>query len=82
MTDPENEILEYADERCRDFLKEWIQKGRPEPIVGYGLEDDEGIITAESELAWPAHKVAAMFSEQDGKEAFEAAGYEWLKKIN
>jgi len=72
---PDNDTLEYADERCREFLKGWIQKGRPEPIVGYGLEDDEGIVIAESELAWPVHQVAAMFSEQDGRDVFEAAGW-------
>ena len=42
---------------------------------GFGLEDEDGIVIAEAELAWPDHKVVALFTDQDGKEDFEAAGW-------
>ncbi|TVS13641.1 MAG: DUF1998 domain-containing protein, partial [Planctomycetaceae bacterium] len=70
-----NELLEYADGRCRAFLKQWIAEQRPRPIVGFGLEDEDGIVIAEAELAWPDHKVVALFVDQDGREAFEAANW-------
>jgi len=70
-----SELLEYADERCRDFLKKWIAENHPEPVVGFGLEDDEGIVVAEAELAWPDQRVAALFEDQDGKEAFDQSNW-------
>jgi ATP-dependent helicase YprA (DUF1998 family) len=72
---PQDEVLEYVNERCRDFVKDWLKDGLPDPIVGYGLENGEGILVAEAELAWPMAKVAAMFSDQEGKEEFESAGW-------
>ena len=70
-----NELLEYADERCRAFLKKWVAEDRPRPVVGFGLEDEERIVIAEAELAWADQKIAALFNDQDGKEDFEAAGW-------
>ena len=72
---PQDEVLEYVNERCRGFVKDWLKDGLPDPIVGYGLENGEGILVAEAELAWPTAKVAAMFSDQEGKEEFESAGW-------
>jgi ATP-dependent helicase YprA (DUF1998 family) len=74
-TDDGDELLEFADERCRTFLKKWIAEGHPHPVVGYGLEDGDGIVIAEAELVWIDHKVAAIFGDQEGKEDFEAAGW-------
>jgi G:T-mismatch repair DNA endonuclease (very short patch repair protein) len=73
--DDESELLEYTDERCRGFLKKWIAEGHPRPVVGYGLEDGDGIVIAEAERAWADQKVAALFDDQDGKEDFEAADW-------
>jgi hypothetical protein len=74
-TDEGVELLEYADERCRSFLKTWIAGGLPLPVVGYGLEDADGIVIAEAELAWIDRKIVARFPDQEGKASFEAAGW-------
>ena len=71
-----DELLEYADERCRSFLQKWVVRKLPLPIVGFGLQDDEGIVIAEAELAWPEQKIVALFSDAEGKEAFEAAHWQ------
>jgi ATP-dependent helicase YprA (DUF1998 family) len=69
------ELLEFADPICHDFLNAWIQKNLPLPVVGYDLIDEEGIIVAESELAWPTSKIAAAFPDSHVTEAFKAAGW-------
>jgi ATP-dependent helicase YprA (DUF1998 family) len=74
-TDEGSELLEYADERCRGFLKKWIAEGLPLPVVGYGLEDADGIVIAEAELGWIGRKIVARFPDQEGKESFVAAGW-------
>ena len=71
-----DELLEYADERCRSFLQKWVVRKLPLPIVGFGLQDDEGIVIAEAELAWPEQKIVALFSDAEGKEAFEAVHWQ------
>ncbi|HQX49411.1 MAG TPA: DUF1998 domain-containing protein, partial [Planctomycetaceae bacterium] len=73
--DSDDEILEFVDGRCRDFIRDWLSSGHPEPIVGYALANGEGILVAESELAWPTAKVAAIFTDTEAKEAFDAAGW-------
>ncbi len=74
-TEDENELLEFVDERCRAFLKQWLQQGYPKPIVGFDLENHDGIIVAAAELAWVQQKVAAIFTDQDGREEFEVANW-------
>ena len=69
-----DEVLDFCDERCKAFLQQWIKQGLPKPVVGFELQDDSGRVTAESELAWPDGKVAALLPEgMDAKQAFEDA---------
>ena len=74
--DPIGELLEYADERCQDFLNSWAKQRLPLPVVGYEFQDKKGRICAEAELAWPKRKVAAILPEQaESKPGFEAQGW-------
>lgn len=67
------EVLEYCDESCHDFVVSWGEKGLPLPVVGYELQDEQGRVCAEAELAWPVKKVAVlMTSQKEGVEAFES----------
>jgi DEAD/DEAH box helicase domain-containing protein len=46
------------------------------PEVGYELQDEQGRVCAEAELAWPSKKVAMLLPEQDGAKAeFVAQGW-------
>jgi hypothetical protein len=70
------ELLEYCDERCRDVLRACADTGRPLPEVGYELQDEQGRVCAEAELAWPSKQVALLLPEQDQAEAeFVAQGW-------
>ena len=77
------ELLDYCDERCREFLHSWAERGLPLPIVGYELQDESGRVCADAELAWPSKKVAALLPERDdnsiefisrGWKVFDATG--------
>lgn len=74
--DPFDELLEYADERCREFLRRWAKDRISLPVVGYELQDKKGGVCAEAELAWPKRKVAAILPEHsEAKPAFESQGW-------
>jgi DEAD/DEAH box helicase domain-containing protein len=46
------------------------------PVVGYELQDAQGRVCAEAEVAWPSKKVAMLLPEQDEAEAeFVAQGW-------
>jgi hypothetical protein len=67
-----DEVVDYCDERCRDFVRAWARAGRPLPEVGYELQDGKGRVCAQAELAWPEHKVAALFRDDDpARSSFE-----------
>lgn len=70
------EELEYFDERSRDFVQFWAEKGLPFPEAGYELKDESGRICAQAELAWPERKVAALLPEDFAHQhAFESRGW-------
>jgi hypothetical protein len=56
--------LKYCDERCRDVLRACADQGGPLPEVGYELQDEQGRVCAEAELAWPSKQVALTLPEQ------------------
>ena len=68
--------MDYCDERCQEFVRSWAKAGRPLPVVGFELQDGKGRICGQAELAWPQHRVAAMFPEDEqGKASFEQQGW-------
>jgi len=73
------ELLKYCDERCRDIVRACGDDGRPLPEVGYELQDDQGRVCAEAELAWPTKKVAILLPEQDCRAAIIFPGRRQLE---
>jgi ATP-dependent helicase YprA (DUF1998 family) len=70
------ELLEYCDVRCKDLIRVCDQQGRPLPEVGYELQDEQGRVCAEAELAWSTKKVALLLPEQVAASAdFTAQGW-------
>ncbi|ENA0665212.1 helicase, partial [Enterobacter roggenkampii] len=47
----------------------------PAPTVGYELQDDDGEIIAEADLAWPLQKQALIIDNQDFTALFENKGW-------
>jgi hypothetical protein len=70
------ELLKYCDERCRDVVRACADEGRPLPEVGYELQDEQGRVCAEAELAWPSKQVAVLLPERpDAEPEFLAQGW-------
>lgn len=61
--------MRYCDERCQDVLRACADQGGPLPEVGYELQDEQGRVCAEAELAWPSKQVALLLPEQAEAEA-------------
>ena len=69
-------FLEYADERCHNFLRDWTERSRPLPKVGFELQDAKGRVIAQAELAWSSSKVAVILpEEQENVPTFRDAGW-------
>lgn len=47
----------------------------PAPTVGYELQDDDGEIIAEADLAWPIQKQVLIIDNQDFIRFFENKGW-------
>jgi Domain of unknown function (DUF1998) len=73
---PSDEVVDYSDERCQEFVRSWAKSGRPLPVVGFELQDSKSRICGQAELAWPKHRIAAVFPEdEDAKASFEQQGW-------
>jgi hypothetical protein len=71
-----DELLTYCDERCKALIRGCGEQGKPLPEVGYELQDEQGRVCAEAELAWPARKIAVVVPEsQEAAEAFKSQGW-------
>lgn len=71
-----DELLACCDERCKDVIRACDQQSKPLPEVGYELQDDQGRVCAEAELAWPSKKLAVMVPGlPDGEAEFKAQGW-------
>ncbi|MEN8166456.1 MAG: hypothetical protein ABFR65_03145, partial [Pseudomonadota bacterium] len=82
-TDPaSDEFVEVEDllqdilETIRPSLATWLRQGGVIPTVGYELQNHDGEVIAEAELAWPEHRVAGLLDEQDEfLSIFQSAGW-------
>ncbi len=73
-----DELVDFCDERCKEFVRSWAGKKLPLPVVGFELQED-GRVCAQAELAWPTQKVAAVLPEgADAHPAFEKQGWKVL----
>jgi hypothetical protein len=62
--DPLAELITYCDPRCHDLLREVVARGCGVPEIGFELQDEQGRVCAEAELAWPDKKVAVVLPER------------------
>jgi DEAD/DEAH box helicase domain-containing protein len=62
--DPMAELLVYCDPRCRDLLRSVVARGCAVPEIGFELQDDQGRVCAEAELAWPDKRIAVVLPER------------------
>jgi ATP-dependent helicase YprA (DUF1998 family) len=70
------ELLRYCDARCKDLVRACVEKGTPLPVVGFELQDGDGTVCAQAELAWPSAKIALLLPEQSDAEG-EFVGQGW-----
>jgi hypothetical protein len=74
-----DELVDFCDERCKEFVRAWLENKLPKPVVGFELQDDDGRICAQAELAWPDQQNAAVLPEgADARPAFEKQGWNVL----
>ena len=70
------EAMELVDPRLRGLLNGLFRRRVPAPVVGFELARDTGAVLAESELAWPARKIAVLLAEhREWNVPFEKAGW-------
>ena len=70
------DLVAHCDDRCRDFLRHWAEEQRLLPEVGYELQDSQGRVLAQAELAWPDRQVAIVMPEEHANvAAFEQEGW-------
>jgi hypothetical protein len=71
-----DELVDLCDLRCQEFVRTWMVRKLPRPEVGYELQDGNGRVCAQAELAWPERKVAAVLPEGgDDRTPFEQRGW-------
>ncbi|WP_146108672.1 HNH endonuclease [Chromatium okenii] len=58
-------IFNMADTGVHGVLHLCRSKKRPPPIVGYAIQDANGIVVAQLELAWPSTKFGVAISVND-----------------
>ena len=70
------EVMELVDPCLRGLLNDLFRRRVPPPVVGYELARGTGTVLAESELAWPARKIAVVLAEHsESRASFEQAGW-------
>ena len=78
--DPLAELLAYCDPRCHDLLRAVVARGCDVPEIGFELQDEQGRVCAEAELAWPDKQVAVVLPERTcGAGNLPGAGLERLR---
>ena len=78
LVDEWSDAIDEADETVQGLLRDLAQRGTSPPsAVGFELTKENGMVVAESELAWATCKVVVLREDQAGDApVFEAAG--WL----
>ncbi len=74
--DPLADLLIYCDPRCHDLLRAVVVQGCAVPEIGFELQDEQGRVCAEAELAWPDKRVAVVLPERSSAaETFREQGW-------
>lgn len=69
------EVLSLVLRETQDWAHALALAKVPVPEVGYELLDDKGRVVAESEMAWPAARVAVLLPDSGDVAKFESAGW-------
>ncbi len=80
-----DEVVEQLfDDTVKECVDKLIRLGVSAPsIVGYELQDNNGAIVAECELAWENEKIALLMSEQlEWKNKFEDLGWKVFSTVD
>ena len=70
------EVLSLVLRETQDWAHALALSKVPVPEVGYELLDDKGRVVAESEMAWPAARVAVLLPDSGDVAKFESAGWD------
>ncbi|MDR0380715.1 MAG: DUF1998 domain-containing protein [Oscillospiraceae bacterium] len=73
-------LVQLIDDRAKAFAAKCAELAIAAPdTIGYELEDKNGTVVGEAEMAWERHKVVFLLEEQEkNMEAFVAAGWKIL----
>jgi DEAD/DEAH box helicase domain-containing protein len=69
------EVLSLVLRETQDWAHALARGRVPVPEVGYELLDDKGCVVAESEMAWPAARVAVLLPDSGDVAKFESVGW-------
>ena len=70
------QLLDLVHESVRDSLRGLISEDIRAPEVGYELQNGDGEIIADGELAWVAEKLVVLVTGQEScRKKFEDAGW-------
>ena len=70
------DVIRLAVPEVQALLAELSSRGVPPPEVGFELAGAEGVVLAQAELAWAAHRTAVLVPDQEVHTAsFEALGW-------
>ena len=74
---PLEELLIYCDARCHDLFRRSLAEAAPVPEIGFELQDSQGRVCAEAELAWPRQEDSRGAARADGgsTEVFRERGW-------
>src|SRR4029078_4995601 len=61
---PLADLPPYCAPRCHDLLRAVVARGCAVPEVGFELQDEQGRVCAEAELAWPGTQRARVLPER------------------
>ena len=87
-------IAQLFDDTARAFAAKCAELGVPTPnTIGYELEDENGTVVGEAEMAWERYKVIFLLADQaENKETFISCGWkvvaadeeiqaDWFKEV-
>lgn len=71
------EAFKIADSGVHGVMHLCQSKGMSPPVVGYKVQDSDGSVVAELEIAWPSKRSGVAISEKDIKEARKKGWKVW-----
>jgi len=69
-----------VDSELKESLCELEKSGLSVPVVGYEIDNDQGEVVAEAELAWPDQKIICLYAEESEQLSSESLP-EWTRVL-